>query len=114
MDKQKLLKEHAEIKALLAEKLDFIFSEEYYKLSDNEKRLLSTQKTSLETNLAALSAQLWEKNLPTFDPSSSLVWLSLLSTFLGGSSFSPPPAIPPAPEKTSEETASEEKMPTTN
>lgn len=101
MNKEKLLKEHAEIKALLAEKVDFIFSEEYYKLSENEKRLLSTQKTALEADLAALSAQLWDENLPGFD--TSLIWFSLLSPLLGGNRFSPPPTIPSAPTEIVEE-----------
>ena len=94
MNKEKLEMEHAQVKERLAELVDFISSEEFYKQSDSEKQLIATQRTGMEMYLNALSVRLWGKEQECNPLSSSLTSLlmssMILPTFSSPSSCSVP------------------------
>lgn len=79
--REKLEQEHAQLKERLAELVDFINSEEYYKQSDEEKVLISTQRSGMEMYLNALSVRLWGGN-NIGNPSASSLLPLLMSTML--------------------------------
>ena len=94
MNKEKLEKEHAELKARLAELVDFINSEEYYKLPEREKTLVTTQRSGMEVYLNALSVRLWgESECASISPSSLLPLLmtTILTPSYGTSSYGSSP-----------------------
>lgn len=80
MEKEKFELEHAQLKERLAELVDFINSEEYYKESDAEKQLIATQRSGMEMYLNALSLRMWGKN--ECNPSMSSILPLLMSTML--------------------------------
>ena len=79
MNKEKW-EEHAQLKERLAELVDFINSEKYYKQDDVEKQLIATQRSGMEMYLNALSLRLWGKN--ECNPSMSSILPLLMSTML--------------------------------
>lgn len=79
MDKEKLFKEHAQLKAQLAELTDFINSEGYYQLPENEKSLIANQRAGMEMTINAMSVRLWGMKT-TFGPDLSM--MSLLGMML--------------------------------
>ena len=62
MNKEKLEKEHAELKERLAELVDFINSKEFFELNDVEKQIVSTQRSGMEIYVSALGLRLWGEN----------------------------------------------------
>lgn len=91
MDKEKLEQEQAELKVRLAELVDFINSEEYYKLDEREKMLLGTQRYGMEMYINSLSMRLWgERDVPN----SSAMMGGLLASML----MPPPSAFLPKTE----------------
>ena len=80
MNNEKLEREHAQLKESLAELVDFINSEEYYRQSDVEKQLIATQRTGMETYLNALSLRLWGDT--TCSSSISSILPLLMSTMI--------------------------------
>lgn len=80
MEKEKLELEHVQLKERLAELVDFINSEEYYKESDAEKQLIATQRSGMEMYLNALSLRMWGKN--ECNPSMPSILPLLMSTML--------------------------------
>lgn len=91
MEKEKLEQEHAQLKERLAELVDFINSEEYYKQEDVEKQLLATQRSGMEMYLNSLSLRLWGRNECNSSMSSMLPLL--MSTMLMPSFSSPSPSV---------------------
>lgn len=87
MNREKVREEHAQLKERLAELVDFINSEEYYKLSDSEKQLIATQRTGMELYLNALSVRLWGNTQSVSPLSSSLMSLMLSSMFTSSYGF---------------------------
>ena len=79
MGKEKLEREHAELKSRLAELVDFINSGEYYKLNEREKMLLGTQRYGMEMYINALSMRLWGV---ADVPNSSMMMSGLLASML--------------------------------
>lgn len=79
MEKEKLEKEHAELKARLAELVDLINSEEFYKLDDRERVLLGSQRAGMEMYINALSIRLWGV---TDFPNNSMMMSSLLASMM--------------------------------
>lgn len=76
---KKLKLEHSEVKVRLAELVDFINSEEYYKLNDREKVVLSMQRSGMETYIKALSIRLWgNEEVPSY----SMLMGSLLASMM--------------------------------
>lgn len=86
MNKEQLEQEHAHVKEVLAEENDFVNSEEFYRLSEMQKRIHTIKKSSLETYLKALSIELWGGNEANIDIS-SLMWAGLFGAALAPSSF---------------------------
>lgn len=89
MEKEKLEQEHAQLKERLAELVDFINSEEFYKQDDVDKQLIATQRSGMEMYLNALSLRLWGRN--DCNPSMSSMLPLLMSTMLMPSFSSPSP-----------------------
>ena len=90
MERAKLEQEHAQLKERLAELVDFINSEEFYKQNEVEKLLIATQRSGMEMYLNALSLRLWGKN--ECNPSMSSMLPLLMSTMLMPSFSSPSPS----------------------
>lgn len=85
MNKEKLSRQHAELKSQLAELVDFINSEEYYKQSDGEKQLIATQRAGMEMTINAMSVRLWGNQEGV--PSINTGWMALLPMLMASSSF---------------------------
>lgn len=100
MDKEKLLKEHAQLKEQLAELTDFINSEGYYQLPENEKSLISSQRAGMEMTINAMSVRLWGLKT-TFGPDLSM--MSLLSMMLARPMTGATYSMPDLPLKKDEE-----------
>lgn len=58
--KERLVKEQAELKEKLLKLMEFINSEKFYSLSDNNKQLLKNQKIAMELYLQTLNMRLFE------------------------------------------------------
>lgn len=93
----KLQEEHAQLKQRLAEITDFINSEEYYKLSEREKKLIATQRTAMETYLLVLSTRLWGDDNDDTTRHNPFMWM-LMSMLIT------PPGFPSMPENKNNET----------
>lgn len=98
MNREKLEKEQAELKARLAELVDFINSEEYYKLPEKEKNLIATQRSGMEVYMSAVSIRLWGSNRDRQITPSSLFGL-LTSMILLPNSSCPSYTIPNEAQK---------------
>lgn len=59
--KERLIKEQKELKERLAKLTDFINSEKFYKLSENNRKLLKNQKIAMELYLNVLNMRLFEE-----------------------------------------------------
>ena len=59
--KERLVKEQAELKKKLANLTDFINSEKFYNLSQNNRQLLKNQKIAMELYLNVLNMRLFEE-----------------------------------------------------
>ena len=106
MNKEKLSKQHAELKSQLADLVDFINSEEYYKQSDSEKQLIATQRAGMEMTINAMSVRLWGNQ--TIPSSFSPLMMSMLGMLMAPSSFGTPTA-PTTPLDLPEEESKEEE-----
>lgn len=58
--KERLIREQKELKERLAKLTDFINSEKFYKLSENNRELLKNQKIAMELYLNVLNMRLFE------------------------------------------------------
>ena len=59
MQREKLLVEHNSTKLALVDKINFIFSERFYELSDVERKRYLADKNATEAHLSTLSNLLW-------------------------------------------------------
>ena len=99
MDKEKLIREHEATLESLIEKTKFIYSEEFYALSDVEKQKYTKDKLATEGHLGTLSNILWGKSQYANGGMSDFFALGILSSMFGSSSFAPPlPPLPPTPQ----------------
>lgn len=107
MNKEKLSTQHAQLKEQLAELTDFINSEEYYKLTDQEKNIISAQRTGMEIALSSMSVRLWgDKTNTSFNPSMFGLMSLMFSNTFSSPSLSLPP-LPELPQKDEEKTKEE-------
>lgn len=97
MNREKVKEEHVQLKERLAELVDFINSEEYYKLGDSERQLISTQRTGMEMYLNALSVRLWG-DISSVNPLSSSLMSLMLSSMLSSSYGFPSSSSPSGTE----------------
>lgn len=58
--KERLVDEHNELKERLVKLVNFMASEEFFKLSENYKTVLNNQKVGMEIYLQALNLRLYE------------------------------------------------------
>lgn len=91
MNKEKLVEEQKDLKVKLVELIEFIHSEEFYKLDEKEKALINSQRVGMEMYINALTARVYgDAEKWSAASSSSLFPLMLLSMFSGFGSPLPP------------------------
>lgn len=98
MEKEKLLQEQVQLKERLSELVNIINSEEYFKLTDGEKQLLSTQRIGMEMYLNSLNTRIWGEKQGYNPNTSSLIGL-LTSMILLPNSSCPSYTIPNEAQK---------------
>ena len=83
--KERLVKEQAELKKKLANLTDFINSEKFYNLSQNNRQLLKNQKIAMELYLNVLNMRLFEE----VDEITVLDYgmMQVIGSFFGGNVF---------------------------
>lgn len=83
--KERLIKEQKELKEKLAKLTDFINSEKFYKLSQNNRQLLKNQKIAMELYLNVLNMRLFED----VDEITVLDYgmMQVIGSFFGGNVF---------------------------
>lgn len=86
MQREKLLVEHNSTKLALVDKINFIFSERFYELSDVERKRYLTDKNATEAHLSTLSNLLWAGDRMDFN-TDMLPLFFLTMMFNGGSSW---------------------------
>lgn len=93
MQREKLLVEQNSTKLSLVDKINFIFSESFYELSDLERKRYLADKNATEAHLSTISNILWAgERMDNNTDMLSLLFLSMM--FNGGSGFkSPSPSI---------------------
>ena len=82
MKREKLLIEHNSIKLALVDKINFIFSEQFYELSDVERKRYLADKNATEAHLSTLSNLLWAED--RMDCNTDMFSMFLLTMFLNG------------------------------
>lgn len=88
MNKEKLVEEQKSLKAKLVELIEFINSEEFFKLSEKEKSLINSQRVGMEMYINALTIRAYgDTEKENVAGSSNIFPLLLLSMF---TSFSSP------------------------
>lgn len=87
---EKIVKDQQELKANLLELIDFISSADYYKLSDNRRKLLLNKKMCMETYLNVLNMEIYEDIDHIYIPDMGTVSImsSLFNTSLNNNSLS--------------------------
>lgn len=96
MNKDKMIEEQKDLKGKLLELIDYMNSEEFFSLSENEKALLNSQRTGMEMYLNALTNRIYGEE-SKHDVSGSffpLLLLGMLSGNMWGSSTPLPTAVP--------------------
>lgn len=83
--KERLINEQKELKGRLAKLTDFINSEKFYKLSQNNRQLLKNQKIAMELYLNVLNMRLFED----VDEITVLDYgmMQVIGSFFGGNVF---------------------------
>lgn len=82
-DIEKLKIEQEQLKDKLLKLIDFINSEEYYKLRSNEKSLLSAQRGGMEVYLNALTKRIYGVSELSNDTFLPLMIMSMLGSPFG-------------------------------
>lgn len=62
MDRESLLKDHAQLLERLIEEIKFINSEEFYRLPNDSRKLHEMKRASIETYIKTISIELWGTN----------------------------------------------------
>ena len=73
---EELKQEQYDVKAKLHEMVEFINSEEYYKLPVEKRSLINQQRVGMELYLGSLTKRIYESDTTT--DTSNLIWLSML------------------------------------
>ena len=82
---EELKQEQYDLKAKLHEVVEFMNSEDYFKLSSREKGLIGQQRAGMEMYLNALTNRIYSKDDYSFD-ACSLMWPMMLGSMFGSSS----------------------------
>ena len=94
MERETLLKEHKDLVNTLLEKTQFIYSEEFYALTETEKQKYIKDKMTTEAHLSTLCELLWGKKMQFDNGLGNMFALGLLSSMFSGGGFgSPSPSI---------------------
>ena len=101
--KERLIKEQSELREKFTKLVDFINSEEFYKLSHNNRLLLKNQKIAMELYLNVLNMRVFEDVDKIAVPDYSFLLL-MGNAFSGNSPF----AFKPESEKYLEQKLAEE------
>lgn len=84
MKREKLLEEQKGLVESLVEKIRYIYSEDFYKLSEFEKQNFMKDKMATEGHLSTVSNLLWS-DVPQFNGLSDMFALGVLSSMFGSS-----------------------------
>lgn len=100
--KERLVKEQVELKEKFVKLVDFINSEEFFKLSPNKKQVLKNQKIVMELYLSVLNMRVYEDidNITVPD----LGFMQMMSNVFSNHSFSFPNKLEPAKQVNAEAT----------
>lgn len=82
MQREKLLIEHNSTKLALVDKINFIFSERFYELSDVERKRYLADKNATEAHLSTLSNLLWAED--RMDCNTDMLSLFFLTMMFNG------------------------------
>lgn len=85
MQREKLLVEQNSTKLALVDKINFIFSERFYELSDVERKRYLADKNATEAHLSTLSNLLWAGD--RMDCNTDMLSLFFLTTMFNGGSM---------------------------
>ena len=85
MQREKLLIEHNSTKLALVDKINFIFSERFYELSEIERKRYLADKNATEAHLSTLSNLLWAGD--RMDCNTDMLSLFFLTTMFNGGSM---------------------------
>lgn len=112
MEREKLLQEHKATLESLVEKINFVYSEEFYKLDETEKQKFIKAKMATEAHVGSLSNILWSDDPKALSSQSSglmdLFGLAIIGSMFNNPSYSIPPQTAPLEEKDFEEQKKEE------
>lgn len=95
MEDLRLKIEQVELKDKLLKLIDYINSDEFYKLSAGEKKLISQQRAGMEMYLDAVTKRIYGDESTGIDSNS--IWLTLIMGMLAI-----PSTPPPFPDETKE------------
>lgn len=84
MQREKLLVEQNSTKLALVDKINFIFSERFYELSETERKRYLADKNATEAHLSTLSNLLWAGD--RMDCNTDMLSLFFLTTMFNGGS----------------------------
>ena len=107
MEIEKLIAEHKATLASLIEKTEYVYSEEFYKLSQVDRQKYLKDKMATESHLNTLSSLLWEK-IPVANNVTDFLALSILGSMFGGLSHTAP-TVTPLPDN-NENAAADKKV----
>ena len=87
MEREKLLDEYKVTLESLVEKTKFVYSEEFYKLDEFEKKKYTKDKTTTEAHLSTLCELLWGSKVQFDNGLGSFFGLALLSSMFNYGGF---------------------------
>ena len=89
MEREKLLEEYKVTLESLVSKTEFIYSEEFYKLDEFDKKKYQNDKMTTEAHLSTLCELLWGKKMQFDNGLGNMFALGFLSSMFGGGWGSP-------------------------
>ena len=87
MEREKLLEEYKMLLDVLVEKIKFMYSKDYYELTEFEKQKINNDKVATEGHLSALCERLWSDKLAPASSLGNMFAIGLLSSMFSGGGF---------------------------
>lgn len=103
MEREKLLEEYKVTLESLVEKTKFVYSEEFYKLNEFERKKYVNDKMATETHLSTLCNLLWGGKVQFCGGLSDMFALGIIGSMFGGGNFMNPSPSSVYPNKTLDE-----------
>ena len=99
MEREKLLEEYKVTLESLVSKTEFIYSEEFYKLDEFEKKKYQNDKMTTEAHLGTLCNLLWGAKIQLNSGLADMFALSIIGSMFNGGWFGSLPPMPKLEEK---------------